>query len=322
MIKKRALITGAAGQDGSYLCELLLEKGYDVHGLVKYSTAGSRMDNIKHLLNDIKIVEGDVTDVVQIARTLSVIKPHEVYNLASQSHVGLSFESPVYTANATGLSVLYILEGIRQSGFNSKFYQASTSEMFGNAPGPQNEETSFSPRSPYGCAKLYAHSIAKNYRESYNMFVCCGILFNHESPRRGENFVTRKIVKQAVEIQQGLRTHIELGNLDAKRDWGHAKDYVRGMHQMMQHNKPDDYVLATGTSYSVKDFLVQVFEYLLGVDYQEYVKINPLFLRPAEINNLVGDSTKAREVLGWKQEYTFKDLVKDMVDTERKKYVP
>lgn len=316
-MKDRALITGIAGQDGSYLAELLLEKGYDVYGLVRYSTTESEFKNIKHIRNDIKLLEGDITDGSAMHRLIGLVKPHEIYNLAAQSHVGKSFEIPELTTQVTGVAFLKLLEAVRKSGFNSKIYQASTSELFGNSTEKtQNEQTSFVPVSPYGCAKLYAHHVARNYREAYNMFVCCGILFNHESPRRGPQFVTRKITRGAAQIARGELDKLGLGNMDARRDWGHARDYVRGMWMMMQHGKPDDYVLATGATHSVRDFAEEAFK-AVGLDYREYVFVDPKFYRPTDVNTLVGDATKARDVLGWEPQYSFSDLVSEMVEGER-----
>ena len=312
-MNRRAFITGVAGQDGSYLAELLLEKGYQVYGLIRYSTTERELANLKNVRDRIEIIEGDMTDGSMLDRTIRTIKPHEVYNLAAQSHVGMSFKMPELTADVTGMSVLRILEAIRKSDFNSKFYQASTSELFGNSVyGSLTEEESFAPVSPYGCAKLFAHHIARNYRESYNMFVCCGILFNHESPRRGPQFVTRKITQGAALISQGKLDKLGLGNMDASRDWGHAKDYVRGMWMMMQHGQPDDYILATGRSHTVRDFARLSFE-AVGLNYEDHVYVDPRFYRPVDVHTLTGDASKAQHVLGWKPEYSFKDLVEDMV---------
>lgn len=312
MNKRRAFITGIAGQDGSYLTELLLEKEYDVYGLVKYSTTNLYYENINHLMPFIEVVEGDITDSAQMNGLLAKIKPHEVYNLAAQSHVGTSFKMPELTAQVTGIGPLKLLEAIRASGFNSKFYQASTSELYGNSTTKLlDENVPFSPVSPYGCAKLFAHHIACNYRISYNMFVCCGILFNHESPRRGENFVTRKIIRGAATAKSGSKNKLALGNMDARRDWGHAKDYVRGMWLMMQHSVPDDYVLASGTSYSVRDFAEMAFN-AVGLDYNDFVYVDPLLYRPTDVNVLVGSAKKAENILGWKPEYDLKQLIEDM----------
>lgn len=318
MNKKRAFITGVAGQDGSYLSELLLQNDYKVYGLVRYSTTEKDLKNISHLVNEIEIIEGDITDASQMRREIGRIKPHEVYNLAAQSHVGMSFKLPEMTTQVTGLAVLNLLEGIRSSDFNSKFYQASTSELFGNSTaGLQNEDCHLVPVSPYGCAKLYAHMITKTYRESYNMFNCCGILFNHESPRRGENFVTRKIAKAVAAIKHGKQKKLGLGNLDARRDWGHAKDYVNGMWMMLTHNEPGDYVLATGETHSIREFCQIAFE-LVDLDYNDFVYTDPMFYRPVDVNLLIGDATKAKNILGWKSNITFKNLVCSMVESELK----
>ena len=314
MSQRRALITGIAGQDGSYLAELLLEKGYAVHGIVRASTTRSTHPNIRGIASRIELMHGDITDRAFIERCLRSCKPHEVYNLASQSHVGLSFEAPEVTLASTGAAVLGILEAIRSSGFNSRFYQASTSELFGNVSGhPQNESTPFEPVSPYGCAKLFAHHITRMYRESYNMFACCGILFNHESPRRGHNFVTQKIARGVAAIKQGRQKELRLGNLEAKRDWGHARDYVRGMHAMLQNWSPDDFVLASGTTHTVREFLDEAFSHV-DLDYQRFVVVDPAFYRPVDVNLLVGDPTRARKELGWEPTIDFRQLVHEMVD--------
>jgi len=316
-MKKRAFITGTAGQDGSYLAELLLEKDYEVYGLIRYSTTREDLSNIDHLTSDIEIIEGDIQDSSLIYKTLNRVRPHEVYNLAAQSHVGRSFEMPEYTIEVTGKSVLHLLEGIRLSGFNSKIYQASTSELFGNSSqGPQDENTPFNPRSPYGCAKLLAHHLIKNYRESYNMFGCTGILFNHESPRRGSEFVTQKIVQGAVAIFEERQEKLYLGNLDAKRDWGHARDYVKAMWLMMQHHTPDDFVIATGETRTVREFVDRTFNEL-GLKYQDHVEIDPRFYRPAEVNILLGNPTKAAQQLGWAPETAFEGLVREMIASAR-----
>ena len=332
---KTALITGCTGQDGSYLAELLLDKGYVVHGLRRRS-ATENTENIKHLLGhyNLNLHYGDLTDQATIYNILKIFRPDEIYNLAAQSHVRISFDTPVDTGDINGLGVTRILEAMRSLDmFNtSKIYQASTSELYGKIQEPkQNENTPFYPRSPYGVAKLYAYWIIKNYRESYGAFACNGILFNHESPRRGENFVTRKITSQIAEIVKGTRVYIELGNLDSYRDWGHAKDYVRGMWLMLQQDEPDDYVLATGEKHSVREFVEISFGkagYKIewhgeGIneigkincntpDEKTVVKINSEFYRPAEVDVLLGDPTKAETILGWKREYTFDDLVEEM----------
>lgn len=318
-MKKKAFITGINGQLGSYLAELLLSNEYEVYGLVRYSTTRNKLENIKDILNNIKIIDGDVLDQNFLTKTMATIKPNEVYNCCAQSHVHKSFELAVYTADVTGLGALRVLEAIRTSGFNSKFLQCSTSELFGNTSiCPQNENTPFNPRSPYGVSKLFAHHITKNYRESYNMFACSAIMFNSESKRRGENFVTRKIIKAAIEICDGKRKFLELGNLDARRDWSHASDTVRGMFLQMQHKEPDDFIFASGETYSIKDFLHKTFN-LLGVkDYEKYIKIDPLLYRPAEVDLLCGDSSKAKNILGWKQQYTLDDIILEMIEHEKK----
>ena len=331
---KTALITGITGQDGSYLAEFLLEKNYRVHGLIRRNSSSDGTNRINHLLTlpTIKLHYGDMTDYACIAELLKEIQPDEIYNLAAQSHVKVSFSNSLFTADANGLGTLRILEAIKllDRTKKTKFYQAGTSEMFGKVQSiPQREDTPFYPRSPYGVSKLYAHWITKNYRESYDMFACNGILFNHESPRRGETFVTRKITKALAEIKNGVRTEpLELGNLDAKRDWGHAKDYVEAMWLMLQHEKPEDFVIATGQQHSVRDFVNACFDYLEmnvawigdglnevamdGVTGNVLVKINPEYYRPAEVESLVGDYTKAKEKLGWKHNYTFTELVEEM----------
>tara|TARA_X000001382_G_scaffold74701_1_gene52244 strand:- start:498 stop:1526 length:1029 start_codon:yes stop_codon:yes gene_type:complete len=331
---KTALITGITGQDGSYLAELLLSKEYIVHGLIRRNSSSDGTNRINHLLTlpTITLHYGDMTDYACIVELLKEIQPDEIYNLAAQSHVKVSFSNSLFTSDANGLGTLRILEAIRLLGREkkTKFYQAGTSEMFGKVRSiPQKEDTPFYPRSPYGVSKLYAHWITKNYRESYDMFACNGILFNHESPRRGETFVTRKITKALAEIKKGVKTEpLELGNLDAKRDWGHAKDYVEAMWLMLQHEKPEDFVISTGQQHSVRDFVNACFDYLEmdvawigdglnevamdGVTGNVLVKINPEYYRPAEVESLVGDCTKAKEKLGWKHNYTFTELVEEM----------
>lgn len=314
---KRALITGIAGQDGSYLAEHLLEMGYEVHGLVRHSTTESEYVNIKHILDKITLIQGDLTDFSHVCSTIQRVRPHEIYNLAAQSHVGKSFEMPHFTAAVTAQGALNILESVRISNFNSKVYQASTSELFGNAiEVPQNEDTPFNPRSPYAVSKLFAHHMVKTYREAYNMFACSGILFNHESPRRGGDFVTRKVCKAAVKIANGDQHVLELGNLEARRDWGHAKDFVRGMHTMLQHHEPRDFVLSTGQTRSVRD-LVEVAFKIAGVEnYEDKIIINPKFFRPAEVNTLIGSYTLAEKELGWKPEITFEEMIEEMIEFE------
>jgi len=331
---KTALITGITGQDGSYLAELLLEKNYRVHGLIRRNSTSDGTDRINHLLKlpTITLHYGDMTDFACLAELIKEVQPDEIYNLAAQSHVKVSFSNALYTADANGLGTLRILETIKLLGMEktTRFYQAATSEMFGEVQSiPQREDTPFYPRSPYGVAKLYAHWITKNYREAYGMFACSGILFNHESPRRGETFVTRKITKTLAEIRNGKRIiPLELGNLDAKRDWGHAKDYVEAMWLMLQQEEPEDFVIATGQQHTVREFVDAAFDYMgysiewvgeglkeVAKDYgtgEVLVKINPEFYRPAEVESLVGDCTKAKEALGWKHNYSFTQLVEEM----------
>lgn len=320
MKKKKAFITGITGQDGSYLTELLLEKGYEVHGVVRRSSSlvRSRIDHLyaDHKDKDLFLHYGDLSDGTNISRLLYTIQPDEIYNLAAQSHVRISFDIPVYTADVTGVGTVRLLEAIRDSGLKSKFYQASSSEMFGKvAEVPQTENTLLRPRSPYGCAKVYAHNIVVNYRESYGLFACSGILFNHESPRRGENFVTKKITQAAAEIKHGLRDKLVLGNLDAKRDWGYAKEYVEAMWMMLQQDEPDDYVIATGETHTVQEFAEEAFK-IVGLNWKDYVKFDEKFLRPAEVDLLIGDYSKAKKKLGWEPKTKFKDLVKLMVDAD------
>ena len=337
---KKALITGITGQDGSYLTELLLEKGYEVHGIIRrHSTPCT--ERIEHLLVDTSNADrlflhyGDLTDSSNFHRLIMEIKPDEVYNLAAQSHVAVSFEVPEYTADATGAGTVRMLEAIRQSGLPIKFYQASTSELFGGIPGtaPQSESTPFYPKSPYGAAKLYGFWITKNYRESYNMFACNGILFNHESPRRGETFVTRKITMAVGKMMARKQEKISLGNLDAKRDWGFAGDYVEGMWRMLQQDKADDYVLATNETHTVREFVELAFKEVgveiewrgTGIEEKGYCKktgrllvdVDPQYFRPAEVELLWGDSTKAEKELGWQRKVSFSDLVKMMVKADR-----
>ena len=331
---KTALITGITGQDGSYLAEFLLEKNYRVHGLIRRNSTSDGTDRINHLLKmpTITLHYGDMTDFACLAALIKEVQPDEIYNLAAQSHVKVSFSNALYTADANGLGTLRILETIKLLGMEktTRFYQAATSEMFGEVQSiPQREDTPFYPRSPYGVAKLYAHWITKNYREAYDMFACSGILFNHESPRRGETFVTRKITKTLAEIRNGKRiVPLELGNLDAKRDWGHAKDYVEAMWLMLQQEEPEDFVIATGQQHTVREFVDAAFDYMgytiewvgeglkeVAKDYatgEVLVTINPEFYRPSEVDSLVGDCTKAKETLGWKHNYSFTQLVEEM----------
>lgn len=319
---KKALITGITGQDGSYLTEFLLKKGYEVYGVIRRSSSFNT-ERIDHIYKDphlpdanMKLVFGDLNDASSINRILRDINPDEIYNLGAQSHVRVSFDIPEYTAEVTGLGAIRILEGIRETGIKTKFYQASSSELYGKVQEvPQKETTPFYPRSPYACAKLYAYWITVNYREGYNMFACNGILFNHESPRRGETFVTRKITKALANIKHGLQKKLYLGNLDAKRDWGFAGDYVEAMWLMMQQDKPDDYVIATGETYSVKQFLEEAFGYA-GLDWKEYVEIDSKYFRPTEVELLIGDPSKAKKILNWHPKVSFKELVKMMVDSD------
>ena len=318
---KTALITGITGQDGSYLAEFLLDKGYAVHGLIRRSSTFNT-DRIEHLYKDLHdpsarlhLHFGDLSVSGQLTDLLHTIRPDEIYHLGAQSHVRVSFDMPEYTGDVTGLGTLRLLEAIRKTGITTRFYQASSSEMFGAAPPPQNEDTPFQPQSPYAAAKVYAYYVVKNYRDAYGLFVCNGILFNHESPRRGETFVTRKITRAATRIKLGLQQKLYLGNLDAKRDWGFAGDYVEAMWLMLQHDKPDDYVIALGETHSVREFLEKVFQ-KLALDYQRYVEIDARYFRPTDVNILLGDSTKARNVLGWKPKVGFDELVDMMVEAD------
>jgi GDPmannose 4,6-dehydratase len=318
---KTALITGITGQDGSYLAEFLLDKGYEVHGIIRRSSSfnTARIDHLyadPHDQSRLKLVYGDLNDTSSLAEIIHRIQPDEIYNLAAQSHVRVSFDIPEYTGEITGLGALRLLEAIRRTGTKTRFYQASSSEMFGKAAEmPQSEKTPFHPRSPYGCAKVYAFWQTVNYRESYGLFACNGILFNHESPRRGETFVTRKITRAATRIKLGLQDKLFLGNLDAKRDWGFAGDYVEAMWLMLQTENPDDYVVATGETYTVREFLEEVFS-LLDLDWQKHVENDPKYYRPAEVDILLGDSRKIRAQLGWQPRVGFKDLIKMMVDAD------
>lgn len=312
---KKALVTGITGQDGSYLAEFLLEKGYEVIGMVR-RTSTVNFDRIKHIQEKVTIVPGDLLDQVSLIEILQEHRPQEVYNLAAQSFVPTSWNQPVFTGEVTALGVTRLLDAIRIVDPEIRFYQASSSECFGKVrESPQNEETPFYPRSPYGVAKVYGHWITINYRESYNIFACSGLLFNHESPRRGLEFATRKISYGAAKIKLGLANELRMGNLEARRDWGYAGDYVRAMWLMLQQEKPDDYVVATGEAHSVRDFLEQAFGYL-ALDYRDYVVVDPQFIRPAEVDYLVGDATKAQEVLGWEPTISFPELVRMMVDAD------
>lgn len=318
---KKAFITGVTGQDGSYLAELLLAKGYEVHGLKRRSSSfnTARLDDIYADWHEegsrIFLHFGDLSDSTSIWNLLYMIQPDEIYNLAAQSHVRVSFDIPEYTCDITANGALRILEGIRRMGLKSKFYQASSSEMFGSAPPPQSECTLFHPRSPYACAKLFAHSITANYRESYAMFAVSGILFNHESPRRGETFVTRKIARAAAHIKAGLQDELFLGNLEAKRDWGYAPEYVEAMWMMLQQETPADYVVGTGENHSVREFLELAFQ-RVGLDWRDHVKIDPLYYRPAEVEDLLANPERVRRQLGWCHRTDFRRLVEIMVDAE------
>lgn len=317
---KRALITGITGQDGSYLTELLLEKGYQVFGIIRRSSSFNT-DRIDHLYQDphepgarLRMYYGDLNDSSSLNTILRNTQPDEIYNLGAQSHVRVSFDVPEYTADVTGVGTVRILEAIRETGIKPKFYQASSSELFGRVREvPQTETTPFYPRSPYACAKAYAYHITVNYRESYGMFACNGILFNHESERRGETFVSRKITRAATRIKLGLQNKLYLGNLDARRDWGHAKDYVEAMWLMLQADEADDFVVATGENHSVKEFLAEAFGYL-DLDWHEHVEIDERYYRPAEVDLLLGDASKARRVLGWEPKIGFKEMVHLMID--------
>jgi GDPmannose 4,6-dehydratase len=320
---KKALITGITGQDGSFLAELLLDKGYDVYGIIRRASTFNT-ERIDHIYQDphaagrrMHLVYGDLNDASSLNKILRDVKPDEIYNLGAQSHVRVSYDIPEYTSEIGALGTLRLLEAIRETGLHqTKFYQASSSELFGKAQEvPQSETTPFYPRSPYAVAKLYAHWITVNYRESYGLFACNGILFNHESPRRGETFVTRKITRAATAIKLGLQDRLYLGNLDAKRDWGYAGDFVRAMWLMLQQEEPDDYVIATGETYSVREFLDEAFGYL-DLDWKKYVEIDPRYFRPAEVDLLIGDTSKARKKLGWEPKVTFKQLVRMMVDAD------
>jgi GDPmannose 4,6-dehydratase len=320
---KKALITGISGQDGSHLAELLLEKGYEVHGIVRRSSSFNT-GRIDHLYQDphnegVRLFThyGDLTDPVSLTHLLYRLQPEEIYHLGAQSHVRVSFDIPEYTFDVTGGGTVRLLEAMREAGVNSRFYQASSSEMFGAAPPPQSETTPFHPRSPYAVAKVAAYWAAVNYREAYGMFASNGILFNHTGPRRGETFVTRKITRALARIKHGLQDKLYLGNLDAKRDWGYAGDYVEGMWRMLQHDEPDDFVLASGETHSVREFLEVAFTYA-GVDWEEHVEIDPKYFRPSEVDVLLGDPSKAQEKLGWAATVGFDELTRMMVDSDVK----
>jgi GDPmannose 4,6-dehydratase len=318
---KRALIPGITGQDGSYLTEFLLNKGYEVHGIKRRSSSFNtgRLDGVysdwHESTSKLFLHFADLTDSSSLASLLGEVRPDEVYNLAAQSHVRVSFEIPEYTCDVTATGALRMLEALRRVGVGARYYQASSSEMFGSAAPPQNEVTPFHPRSPYACAKLFGHAITVNYRESYGMFACSGILFNHESPRRGETFVTRKIARAVALIKAGIEQRLFLGNLDARRDWGYAPEYVEAMWIMLQQEQPCDYVIGTGETHSVKEFVEAAFEHV-GLDWRQYVQIDPRYYRPADVDALLADPQKARRELGWTSKTGFRDLVKLMVDAE------
>jgi GDPmannose 4,6-dehydratase len=312
---KKALVTGITGQDGSYLAELLLEKGYEVHGLVRRSSSFNTW-RIDHVRDQLVLHYGDLVDQNSLVRALEAVRPDEVYNLAAQSHVKVSFEMPEYTTDVTAIGVLRVLDAVRDLGLHTRVYQAGSSEMFGLVhETPQSERTPFHPRSPYAVSKVFGHWTSVNYRESYGMHVSNGILFNHESPRRGENFVTRKITMAVAAIKQGRARELRLGNLDAKRDWGYAKDYVEAMWRMLQRETPDDYVIATGETHSVREFCEQAFG-CVGLDWKDFVKVDPKYFRPAEVDLLLGDAAKARRELGWQPQVTFRELAKLMVEAD------
>ena len=318
---KKALITGITGQDGSYLAELLLAKGYELHGLIRRASTFNT-SRIDHIYVDphqpgaqFFLHYGDLSDASQLTNLIYNIRPDEIYHLGAQSHVRVSFDMPEYTGDITALGATRILEALKRSGIKGKFYQASSSEMFGSAPPPQNENTPLHPRSPYAAAKVYAYWMTVNYREGYNLFACNGILFNHESPRRGQTFVTRKITRAIAEILAGRQQYLYLGNLEAKRDWGYAPEYVEAMWLMLQQDKPDDFVIGTGKCHSVREFLEEVFRYV-GLDREEYVRIDPRYFRPTEAELLLADSAKARGKFGWEPKVSFKELVKIMVDAD------
>jgi len=318
---KKAFITGITGQDGSYLAELLLSKEYEVHGLIRRASTFNT-GRIDHIYVDphqpgakLFLYYGDLSDGAQLTNLIYSIRPDEIYHLGAQSQVKVSFDMPEYTSDITALGTTRLLEALRRSAINAKFYQASSSEMFGNTPPPQSEKTNFRPRSPYAAAKVYAYWMVVNYREGYNLFACNGILFNHESPRRGQTFVTRKITRAIVDILAEKQENLYLGNLEAKRDWGYAPEYVRAMWLMLQEEKADDYVIGTGEIHSVKEFLEEAFHYV-GLDWEKYVKIDQKYFRPTETESLLADSTKAKEKLGWEAKVTFKDLVRIMLDAD------
>jgi GDPmannose 4,6-dehydratase len=319
---KKALVTGITGQDGSYLTELLLAKGYEVHGIIRRASTFNT-GRIDHLYQDphingvrLFLHYGDIADSTNLIKLLYRIQPDEIYHLAAQSHVRVSFDIPEYTGDVTGLGTVRILEAIRETGLKARFYQASSSEMYGQAKEiPQRETTPFYPRSPYGAAKVYAYWVTVNYRESYGLFACNGILFNHESPRRGETFVTRKVSRAVARIQAGMDNELYLGNLEAKRDWGYAKEYVEAIWLMLQQDRPDDYIIATGEAHSVREFVEEAFAYV-GLDWRKYVKKDPKYYRPSEVDLLIGDPSKAKRVLEWEAKTRFRDLIRLMVDAD------
>jgi GDPmannose 4,6-dehydratase len=316
--KRKAFITGITGQDGSYLAEILLEKGYEVYGMIRRSSSFNTA-RIDHIFGDLELVFGDLSDGSSLNQLMRRIRPDEVYNLGAQSHVRVSFDIPEYTADATGMGTLRLLDAIREEGVSCRFYEAGSSEMFGQvAETPQTETTPFHPRSPYGVSKVFGYWITRNYREAYGMYAVTGILFNHESPRRGPTFVTRKITRAVGAILRGEQDELRLGNLDAKRDWGYARDYMEGAWRMLQADRPDDYVLATGETHSVREFLDQAFGYA-GLDWSKYVTIDERYFRPAEVDLLLGDASKAKEHLGWAPAVQFDELVRMMVDHDRER---
>ena len=323
---KKALITGITGQDGSYLAELLLSKGYEVHGLIRRASTFNtrRIDHIYHDPHgngnkvNLFLHYGDLTAIDTLLEVIYNVKPDEIYNLGAQSHVRVSFDMPEYTGEVTGMGTIRVLDAIRRSGINARFYQASSSEMFGGAKPPQNEDTPFEPRSPYAAAKLYAYWNTRNYREGYGIFACNGILFNHESPRRGETFVTRKITRALAAIMAGKQKTLYLGNLDARRDWGYAPEYVEAMWLMLQQESAGDFVISTGEAHTVREFLDEAFGYV-GIDWQEYVKIDPRYFRPTEVDYLLGDASRAKNAFGWQPKVCFRDLVRIMVDADLEK---
>ncbi len=316
--KRKAFITGITGQDGSYLAEILLEKGYEVYGMIRRSSSFNT-SRIDHVFSEVELVFGDLGDGSVLNRLMRTIRPDEVYNLGAQSHVHVSFQIPEYTADVTGVGTLRLLDAIREEGVQCRFYEAGSSEMFGQVrETPQTEETPFHPRSPYGVSKVFGYWITRNYREAYGMYAVNGILFNHESPRRGPTFVTRKITRALGAILRGEQEELRLGNLDAKRDWGYARDYMEGAWRMLQADEPDDYVLATGETHSVREFLDEAFGYA-GLDWNDHVSVDPRYFRPAEVDVLMGDASKARERLGWEPAVRFQELVRMMVDADRER---